>query len=56
MASPPYQHGPAAGQVRCGRAGADGDGYGGVIAEVADDLCPEFEHAVGWPPDHCPGC
>ncbi|WP_443066123.1 ADP-ribosylglycohydrolase family protein [Streptomyces sp. NBC_00523] len=28
----------------------------GVIAEVADDLCLEFAHAVEWPQDRYPGC
>ncbi|WP_329307211.1 ADP-ribosylglycohydrolase family protein [Streptomyces sp. NBC_01260] len=27
-----------------------------VIAEVADDLSLEFEHAVQWPPGRYPGC
>ncbi|MFB7914917.1 ADP-ribosylglycohydrolase family protein [Streptomyces sp. NPDC056061] len=28
----------------------------GVIAEVADDLCLEFAHAVDWPDDRYPMC
>lgn len=35
----------------------DSDSTGAVRGNlVADDLCPESEHAVARPPDRYPGC